>query len=793
MAGSTGDSGERKPDGFTTQLFIVIAAIYTTIASGVGNIIASDFQRRQPLMFALLGGLVVVVSGWYVLRQRRSRRPAPPAESAPGPVPEAEPSRPPGIRPPGILDPRNPRAGASTASPAGRGAAPAGGAAPPASAAPPARTWVIVIMCALLAVAFAVGYWTIGNGFAHSDALGYAAVAGVLACAAVAMVVAWFSRRPRWAAWLVPGSRMAMACAVAGLGLSAGGTLGSLDLVPSCPVPTELRVLTSEEALPGVQNATTMFEQDEQAILHQGCYAVDLTAYAAPSDAAAEEGLESGWGASALSTSGSRLDPLSTSGPRPDIWIPASSAETDAVSAALDTSGAAVPQLGIGGSVASSRVVVAVPNSLIARDSIYGTDTSGKLGTIYQLLAGHGISLGMPSPRESAAALLGVIKLYGDLKPGTERKIEASGNFPADSATLLCQGAQAAQQAQPTGQQPPPAAYLVSEAAVNLNNAGRLTGLTEGACPTLTEAPPPLTPLYPLYAPLLDFPFVTVSWDGDPATALAGGQERKQRFEMDFYHWLASPAGRAALKAGGLGKPQPATAPLPSASQVTGALERFQAAQAPARILVAIDDSGPMETYLPQVEAATAAALGPSSSPRSSSRTESGALGARDSFGIWAYPGPRKATHAELIPFGPATAGRLTSVAVKVSGLSADGHSAQFDLLTEAARLLYGRPPGKSGAINSVVLLTDGDSQALDPGSGNFVTVTQTALRPPSLPAQSRIKVFVIAFGPTGCGQAPPDGQTLEALATSTGGTCVNASGDLTRQLSLLISQLAGG
>jgi hypothetical protein len=128
-----------------------------------------------------------------------------------------------------------------------------------------------------------------------------------------------------------------------------------------------------------------------------------------------------------------------------------------------------------------------------------------------------------------------------------------------------------------------------------------------------------------------------------------------------------------------------------------------------------------------------------------------------------------------------------------VSALIAHGHSAQFDLLTESARLLYGQL-GNSGAINSVVLLTDGDSRALDPGSSNFVTVTQTALRPPSLPAQARIKVFVIAFGPAGCTQTPDGpGQSLEALATSTGGTCVNASGDLTRQLSLLISQLASG
>jgi hypothetical protein len=769
MAGSTGDPGERKPEGFTTQLFILAATVATTIASGVGNIIASDFQHRQPLMFALLGAVVVVLSGWYVLRQRRSRRAALAARATSGPAAEPVPPR-----------------SARILSPTGQWAAPAGEAAVPAPAAPPARNWVIAVMCALVAAAFFTGYWTIGNGFAHSDALGFLALAGVLGCVAAAMTIAWYCRRRRWAAWLLPGSRMAMACTVAALGLSAGGTLGNLDLVPPCPVPMELPVLSSAEGLAGTQNAITKFEQDERSILHQACYAVDLTAYAAPSDAAAETALESGWGAGALSASG----------PRPAIWIPASSAEVDTVSAALAEAGSPAPQLGPPESIASSHLVIAVPTDLVSRDGIFGADTSGSLDTVYGLLAGHGISLGLPSPRQSATGLLGVARLYGDLKPGAERAIEASGNFPADSATLLCAAAQTAQQAQAAGRQPPPFAYLVSEAAVNMSNAGQLT---EGACPTLTAPPPPLTALYPSDATSLDFPFVTLNWGGDPAAQLAGGQEQRQRYEMDFYHWLASPAGRAALEAGDLSAPQPPTAPPPSPSQMSSALARFTEAQAPTRVLVAIDDSGPMEPYLPQIESATVGALGTGTPARSSGATGS-PLGARDSFGVWAYPGSGAATHAEPVPFGSATAARRGSVAASVSTLRAHDHSAQFDLLTDAASILYGQQPGSgaggasNGPINSVVLLTDGDSHAQDPGSSNFVTVTRTALRPPGLPAQSRIKVFVIAFGAAGCAQTPASAaQSLEALATSAGGTCVNASGDLTRQLSLLISQVAGG
>jgi hypothetical protein len=291
-----------------------------------------------------------------------------------------------------------------------------------------------------------------------------------------------------------------------------------------------------------------------------------------------------------------------------------------------------------------------------------------------------------------------------------------------------------------------------------------------------------------------------VNWgDGDPAT-----QQARQRYALDFYNWLITPTGQAALAVGGLAPRLRALAALPAPGLVGSALARFTQAQAPARVLVAIDDSGPMEPYLPQIEAATASALGTGtapgtqgSRPRSSTATSGGSLGARDSFGVWAFPGSTGATHAELVPFGRATAARRGSVAADVSALSAHDHSAQFDLLTDAAGVLYGQQPGSGNGnkpINSVILLTDGDSRAEDPGSANFVTVTRTALRPPGLPAQSRIKVFIIAFGAAGCAQTPAsDARSLEALATSTGGTCVNASGDLTRQLSLLISQLAGG
>lgn len=56
-----------------------------------------------------------------------------------------------------------------------------------------------------------------------------------------------------------------MACAVTCLGLSAGGTLGHLDLAPPCPLPVEIPVLAAQYNLAAVQAAVTTFEQDEPA------------------------------------------------------------------------------------------------------------------------------------------------------------------------------------------------------------------------------------------------------------------------------------------------------------------------------------------------------------------------------------------------------------------------------------------------------------------------------------------------------------------------------------------------
>jgi hypothetical protein len=629
------------------------------------------------------------------------------------------------------------------------------------------RSGAVVLVCILAACCYVLGYWGIGNGLAHGVGWG---VLGLLATLAVVILAAWW-----WLRYLrFRATAAAMACCVAAAGLSAGATLGSRNLVPPCAAPTELTVLTSQEDLAAVQAAIPGFEQNESARLHTSCYAVDVTAYAAPTDSDAWRGLETGWGALALSTAG----------PRPDIWIPGSSAEVRQVSEVRGHNG---PRLTSPGSVASSPVVVAVPAGLVRGQLARLPKLSSTWGMIYNALSEEHIGLALPDPTVSETALLGIAGLYPSLTSAQEREIESSGSFPADSGNLLCDAAQTTEH----GQRPPPTAYLVSEAALIASNDNQLTG---GACATLTRRPAPMTAFYPVGATALNFPFVTVNWGRHAAVGSSLGG-----YETDFYDWLTGSA-RSKLTGAGLRPPGCGSfshawagitrhvsscgpTNLPTAGAAASARDSFQEAEAPAHIVIGIDDSGPMQPYLPQITAAVDAELGPKATH----------IGSRDSFGIWELPGERKGQiDQRLVPFGAASATK-DQVPAGVGVLAGHDHSADYAMLKQAAQLLYAQSASGPEPSNSVILLTDGDGYPQgDPGGSSQVSVTGYFNQPP--PGHSAIKLYIIAFGPEGCAESETGSQSLAVLADNNGGTCLPASGaDPTQLLAQVLGQISAG
>ncbi|HEY7278241.1 MAG TPA: substrate-binding domain-containing protein [Trebonia sp.] len=617
----------------------------------------------------------------------------------------------------------------------------------------PAVRWWLIIFCVALAmsVTFAYGFWVIGNGFAHSSVLGVWGLISVVAVLAVVMLLARRLRSaPDWLAWLRAWRNGVLAIGVSAIGLSSGATLGYAQLLPDpvpavpCPPPTELRVLAASEILGPLQDAITSYEQDERTRFATPCYAVDITAYAAGNDKAADDGIAGGWNLA--------------DGPRPDVWIPASSEEEP-----VNTAPAGGPQLQPNPSIASSPVVVAVPSGRVTAGlKPYAADHS--LSEIYEAIKGA-FTLQVPNPRLSETARLGIADLYPALSPAEQAQIGDSVSFPTDSGNLLCQSAPAK-----------PAAYLVSAVTVHENNAGQLGA---SACPAQQAAQQQLTPFQPANGNgvALDFPYVTVTWPGARPSAA------KEAAEQDFLQWLTKGAGQNILIEHGLDKPGRA-ASLPSPDTVEAAVNGFTRAQPSARILIAIDDSEPMRPYLGQIAQATDAVLGPNG--------QGGNLSSRDSFGIWAFPGSSSATQRTVVPLGTDSAAQRGRVPSAVAGIAGNGHSAEFDLVYNAAIALNTQSP--AGSASSMILLTDGDNQRSDQGGNDMATITNllNAQKPNGLP----IKVYVIAFGPAGCAETPSglSGDSLNALAKAGGGACANAaSGSLQQQLAQDISALSTG
>jgi hypothetical protein len=764
--GGTGNSGpgapargkpDRQPDSRRAAIWLA-ATFVGAVGIAVGNDLTTVFAHSPALFIGVLAVVTIAIGALYFFSDMRDRlRSSGATETGTGENNSDRNDASASVVKTGADSTRQATGGQAEQQPPptvepDRGTGRALRADDVAEPSPAVRWWLIVCCVALaMSVTFAYGFWVIGDGFAHSSVLGVWGLVSVVVVLAVVMLLARRLRSaPNWLAWLRAWRNGVLAIGVSAIGLSSGATLGYAQLLPGpvaaapCPPPTELRVLAASEALGPLQAAITDYEQDERSRFASPCYAVDITAYAAGNDKAADDGIIGGWNLA--------------DGPRPDVWLPASTEELP-----VKTSPADDPALAPLGSIATSPVVVAVPSALVT-PALAQYEQNHALSDIYEAIKG-GFTLQVPNPRLSETARLGIADLYPALSQAEQARIGDSVSFPTDSGNLLCQST-------PTK----PTAYLVSNVTVRQSNDGSLGA---SACPAQQAAPRQLTAFSPANGNgvVLDFPYTTVTWHGVKPSAA------KANAEQDFFRWLISPAGRKALTAQGLNPPglQPS---LPSPDAVDAAVSGFTRVQPSARILIAIDDSTPMRPYLGQIAQATDALLGPNG--------QGGNLSGRDSFGIWAFPGPGSATEKTAVPLGTESAAQRGRVPAAVAAIAAHGHSAEFDLVYDAAISLSGQAP--PGSASSLVILTDGDNQPTDPGGKDMVAITNllAAQKPGSLP----IKVYVIAFGPAGCAETPSglSGDSLTALAKAGGGTCANAaSGSLQQQLAQDISALSTG
>ncbi|MFB7899535.1 hypothetical protein ACFC1B_24770 [Streptomyces xiamenensis] len=441
---------------------------------------------------------------------------------------------------------------------------------------------------------------------------------------------------------------VAAGAALAGTGLLAlGDAIGGAlhPPPPDCPVPLELRILTSPEYERPLARVLETFEGSaaaREAIGGRpaGCRQLNAFVYAAPDgDAARALGRSAAWAepertcaadASADAAGQECAQPLRDIGPRPDVWLPSSSIALRGTADAVDgAESAAYPGEPV--TVATSPAVVLLPG-----EPPGGLRRSGEpLERLLEAAGEQDLTVLRARPAASAAALL-----HGmTAGPGGIQDVPLP---PADDAALLCSLARPAGGGPAT---PAPALLVAERTAVDLVRAERRPACLSGA------AGAPLDQLtwdqryrayYPGDVPPLDLTFVPVHWEH----AADDDAERREAIGR-LGAWLGSAEGMRALGAQGFRDPRDerralieapplnheafVTAPAlprllaPDEAAAAGYLRAEESRQGPRDVVFVVDVSSGSYAR----EAQYAALL----------RTAIGALGPEDGYAVLATPG----------------------------------------------------------------------------------------------------------------------------------------------------------
>ncbi|UED84957.1 caspase family protein [Streptomyces profundus] len=355
------------------------------------------------------------------------------------------------------------------------------------------------------------------------------------------------------------------------LALTTLGVLGQVvdeDGYPasSCPIPLQLRVLTTPEYEQPLRRALAGFqpdaaEADRIVPADDDCRRVVVEVYGAPGAAVVDAFSHSEhWadpGLSCVEGPSWRCPQLLRDvGPLPDVWLPASSLSVDRVRPATLSSASRV-HLGDPVELARSPAVLATHGELpgVPREEV----------ELAELLAALDRDPHRAAPDSSDAALLHGMAAgaagYNDGDIAVE-----------DDASLLC----SLRPRPDEDEQPAPPPLLVAELTM-------LTLVSEQplAClPEESDWQADYQAYYPSDVPALDLSFVPVHWRA------ADADERGRRAAVVLLRdWLTSDAGRAALSAQGFrhaAEPDRDTVTWPG--EADSRTERLDSASLPVRL-----------------------------------------------------------------------------------------------------------------------------------------------------------------------------------------------------------------
>ncbi|MFI5910738.1 substrate-binding domain-containing protein [Dactylosporangium sp. NPDC051541] len=513
-----------------------------------------------------------------------------------------------------------------------------------------------------------------------------------------------------------------------------------------CPRPAGVRVLTSQEQLDAVRQLADAYESATAAAGH-GCPAAELYVYAArPADA--RDAIGSGW----------TNDALGQIGPRPDVWLPDSTADVDAARDAAAKFAVPVP-IAEQRVIAASPIVLGVPAAAVPGDlADRREDLTWK--QLWDEVARRGWDVLRPDPAVSGAGALATTVLYdrthldGPAARTVEQRIERSldaGGFPlGDSTELLCRK---------RAEDPHRAAVLTTEQALVRYNQGLGCGFDQGPPGTGDS----LVAFYPTDTVGADHPLVRLGWDTTAATTTAAVK--------DLESWLGRDEGKRALVRAALRPPplfdvaEPLTERFgahagvvferrpPPPDTIRTTLRRYSQARRPGRVLLAMDVSGSMQTLAggrqTRFQIATAG-VGKALD----------LMSGRDEFGLRVFPG----AGPDIVALGRADVpvDGVPRAKAAVDGLAKVKPGGDTPLLPTIADGVRDAAAGKDEQIAGLVVLTDGsDTSGVDPAS---------------IDAQVRgkgVRVFVIAIGEASCGAF-----ALRDITAHTGGACYDAAPD---------------
>jgi Ca-activated chloride channel family protein len=482
-------------------------------------------------------------------------------------------------------------------------------------------------------------------------------------------------------------------------------------------------------------------------------------------------------------------------GPRPEVWTPAGSGWVNLLRYRLERSGGGGDMVpGDTPGIAAAPLVIAMPRPMALAlgwpGKRLGWDDISKIAKDPRGWGAYGhpewgrFRLGKTNPNFSTSGLNATVGTYfaathksddlvaGDLDSTAVqsyvRGVEGSVVHYGDTTLTFLEGLQRADDAGEGMSYV--SAVAVEEMSVWYYNQGNPTG-DPALAGKHVKPRTPLVAIYPKEGTMVsDHPYVALRPSAaDKQRAAAGfldylrGAAVQREFQKNAFRTYDNRPGDLTTQANGLLPDQPDKMLAPPAPRVLNkVLTSWEQLRKRANVLLVVDVSGSMNEGVPKTGKTKLQLV------QASLTQAVGQFIDADSVGLWEFSTRLNGSNDwhELMPIGPLGAAvggdtRRRALDGKINALRTRGYTGLYDATLAAYE--HVKTNRQDGAINSVVLLTDGQNDN-DP---NGISQSDLLSR---LDRDSGVRVFTIAFG------AEADKEVLKKISEATDAAWYNSS-----------------